>query len=356
MKIAIIGHLKYPIKPPFAGGLEMITHTLASRLIRNGHEVTVYAAGDSDRAIGLDPVVPKSTVPECLRQFGCEDRYWIESTENRAYRNLMHGLMQSDYDVIHNNSISPIPLRYASLLPVPLITTLHVPVLPRMKAEILELGRPFCGEFVNVSLANMSAWKDLIPDQRLIYNGVDTDFWSGCRQKKRARAIYFGRILPDKGTHYAIEAAHRAGLPIDVVGPISDQKYYRAEVLPRLQKEDQLFGHRSHKELCRLISRAEVAVVSPTWNEPFGLVVAEAMACGTPVAGFRSGALPELITPETGCMADKGDVQGLADAIHRCRSLDGDLCRQHAVQNFSINAMMDKYERLYRSMVPELIL
>lgn len=355
MKIALIGHLKHPIAAPFAGGLEMITHALAEGLQERGHEVTLFASGDSDPTLGLQPAIDFATVPDSVRKLGVEDSLWIENAENRAYRNLMHGLMQSDFDIIHNNSISPIPLRYASLLPVPLLTTLHVPVLPRMEAEILDLGRPYCGEFINVSLANLTAWKHLIPDQRLIYNGVDTEFWSGCCHEKQQRAIWFGRIIPDKGTHFAIDAAHQAGLPIDVVGPIADQKYYRSEVLPRLQPDDHLTGHRTHEELCRLISRAQVAVVSPIWDEPFGLVVAEALACGTPVAGFRSGALPELITERTGRLVQKEDTDALAAAIQECCQLQGNDCRQQAVQNFSLHRMLDRYEQLYRSMVPELI-
>ncbi|MCC9641976.1 glycosyltransferase family 4 protein [Rhodopirellula sp. JC740] len=349
MKIGIIGHLKFPIAKPFAGGLEAFTHAYTRALQLRGHDVTLFASGDSDRELPLRSITPAATIPESQSRTGRVCHEWIEGVEDEAYASLMSDLSTSDFDVIHNHSLSPIPLRFAELLPSRLLTTLHAPVLPRMASEIDVRGPEHCGHFVNISKANANAWRRLLPSQTIIRNGVDTNFWVRCQAPKKHRAIWFGRILPDKGTHLALRAAHRAGIPLDVVGPISDEDYFHSEVMPLMQAEDRYLGHRTHEELCGLISQSAVTIVSPCWDEPFGLVVAESLACGTPVAAFRRGAMPELISPSTGRLASPGNVRQLARAITYCMDLPGEVCRRVAQEHLSFDRMVDQYEALYKS-------
>lgn len=349
MKIGIIGHLKFPIAKPYAGGLEAFTHAYTNALVNRGHEVTLFASGDSDPQLPLTSITPNATIPESNARLGrmCHD--WIESVEDEAYAALMLQLSTSNFDVIHNHSLSPIPLQFSHLLPTPLMTTLHAPVLPRMAVELRRRGPEACGQFINISNANADAWRSLLPEQSVIHNGVDTSFWVRCKEEKQRRAIWFGRILPDKGTHLALRAAHRAGIPLDVVGPISDQNYFDTEVQPLLRPEDAYHGHRTHEELCTLISRSAVTLVTPCWDEPFGLVVAESLACGTPVAAFNRGALPELIGKSTGRLAKPGSVRELAQAIIGCMRLPGEICRRVAQEHYSFDRMVEQYESLYQS-------
>ena len=351
MKIAIVGHLKYPIAKPFAGGLEAFTYDFVNALQKRGHDVTLFAAGDSDPSLPLVSAVDKATVLDSQDRFGETDDHWIEAVEDAAYTNVMQNICsQSDFDIVHNHTLSPIPLRYADRLGSRLVTTLHVPPLPRLRNELMSKFAQDCGKFVNISHANANAWSTLLPNQSVIHNGVNVGFWGKCCDTKQHRAIWFGRILADKGTHLAIKAAHLAGLPIDIVGPIADQAYFDNEILPRLRETDCYHGHQTHQQLCSLISRSKVALVTPCWDEPFGLVVAEALACGTPVAGFRRGALPEIVSPSVGCLAAPDDVLGLAHAIKACQTLDGAACRRRVQDLFSINAMVSGYEHVYRSM------
>ena len=347
MKIGIIGHLKFPIAKPFAGGLETFTHQFVSNLVQRGHDVTLFASGDSDAALPLQPIVSKATIADSQSRLGCVENEWVEGVEDEAYETLLTNLSGSDFDVIHNHSLSPIPLRFASVLPARMLTTLHAPPLPRMVEEIRNRGAEMCGDFVNISQANAKAWSAALPHQTVIHNGVDTGFWKTCCSLKNDRAIWFGRILPDKGTHFAIEAAHRAGLDIDVIGPVSDQRYFDQEVAPRLSGRDRYMGHRTHEELCKLISRSAVALVTPCWDEPFGLVVAEALACGTPVAGFSRGALPEIVSPSVGDLAAPGDVGQLAAAVRKCLNLNSEVCRRVAQEQFGLTRMIRHYEQLY---------
>ena len=348
MKIGIIGHLKFPMAKPFAGGLEAFTHSFVDALVARGHDVTLFAAGDSDPRLPLEPILPHATIPESLRRLGRVHDGWIDATEDEAYASLMTRLAPADFDLIHNHSLNPIPLRFASTLPTQMITTLHAPVLPRVDAELTSRPWQQCGRFVNISHANAMAWGRLVGDQTVIYNGIDTDFWKGRTTAEQPRAVWFGRIVPEKGTHLAIAAARRAGLPIDIVGPVSDQAYFDKFVAPSLRADCSYLGHKTHEQLSEIISSAAVAIITPCWDEPFGLVVAEALACGTPVAAFARGALPEIIAPSVGRLAYPGDVDDLALAIGEAIELNGEVCRRVAQERYSMERMMNDYEALYR--------
>lgn len=353
MKIGIIGHLKFPIAKPFAGGLEAFTHAFANALIQRGHEVSLFASADSDSRLPIKAIMPQATIPGSRSRFGRVDVDWVERTEDRSYARMMREIGTHRFDIVHNHSLSPIPLRDARLTGARLITTLHAPVLPRMAAEIRRAGAHSCGEFVNISQANARGWTSLLGSHRVIYNGVDTDLWRRRSGIKHNRSVWFGRIVPDKGVHLAIEASHRAGLAISVIGPVSDQDYFDHEVAPRLRTGDAYLGHQSHESLSRVIGRSAVAMVTPCWEEPFGLVVAESLACGTPVAAFCRGALPELISDRVGRLAEPDDVEELAQAATNCLPLDGGDCRRVAKDRFSFRRMVDQYERLYYQQLGE---
>lgn len=350
MKISIVGHLKHPIAKPFAGGLESFTDSFVRCLVDRGHDVTLFASGDSDSSLPIEPIVDQATVNDSRRRLGRVHHEWIESVEDDAYANLFADLGNRDFDITHNHSLSPVPLRFACVLPMPMLTTLHAPPLPRMVDELNHRTAARCGHFINISHANADAWRPSVPQQTVVHNGVDTRFWKSCGHTRRQRrAIWFGRILADKGTHLALDAARLAGLPIDIVGPIVDENYFGNEILPRLNQHASYLGHKNHDQLCKLIGQASVALVTPCWDEPFGLVVAEALACGTPVAGFARGALPEIIDDSIGRLAKPGDVAGLANAAQQCLSVSATKCRQAAEIRFSFDRMADQYELLYRN-------
>jgi glycosyltransferase involved in cell wall biosynthesis len=154
--------------------------------------------------------------------------------------------------------------------------------------------------------------------------------------------------VPEKGAHLAIDAAVLAGRPLRLAGPISDRVYFEQELRPRLSQTGiEYVGHRSQAELVRLVGDASAVLVTPCWDEPYGLVVAEALACGTPVCAFARGALPELLDTECGRLVAPGDVRGLAAAIGECAGLSRAAARRHAVRECSLERMVDRYVELY---------
>ena len=176
-------------------------------------------------------------------------------------------------------------------------------------------------------------------------NGVDTVTWTP--GPGGGSPVWSGRIVPEKGLVEAVLAARIAGTGLRIAGPTSDPAYFRDRVRPLLGDGIDYVGHLSHHELAALLGSASVAVVSPCWDEPYGLVVAEALACGTPVAGFRRGALPEIVDDSCGILVDPGDVRALAAAILDASALDRAAARERAVTACSADAMVDGYEQLY---------
>jgi len=182
-----------------------------------------------------------------------------------------------------------------------------------------------------------------------VRNGVDTDLWTP--GPGGDRAVWSGRLVPEKAPHLAIDAARRAGLSLDLAGPAFDEEYVQREIEPRLGDDVRLAGHLRQQELCDLVGRARVAIVTPDWDEPYGLVAAEAMACGTPVAAVRRGAMGEVVDGDTGRLAEPGDAEGLARAVTEASRLDRSGVRESACRRFGLTRMVDDYERLYESML-----
>lgn len=340
----MIASSRFPISEPFAGGLEAHTHGLVRSLRARGHEVSLFAAPGSDPMLGAELLdVPVLEVSDTARRdVAAPPEWWMR--EHHAYLGLMLSLARrgADFDVVHNNSLHHLPVAMAGSLSVPLVTTLHTPPLPWLESAVA-LSTTSC-HFVAVSEAMRRSWAP-VADARVVHNGVDPRIWRF--GPGGSRAVWTGRLVPEKAPHEALRAALLAGLPIDLVGPIGDQDYVDREVRPLLGAHARYLGHLPQASVRHVVAHARVAVVSPAWDEPFGLVAAEALMTGTPVAAYARGALPEIVTPGTGRLATPGDVADLARAIRAAADLDRGVVHARAVRDFGIEAMVDAYERLY---------
>ncbi|WP_372939537.1 glycosyltransferase [Mycolicibacterium sp.] len=165
--------------------------------------------------------------------------------------------------------------------------------------------------------------------------------------------MWFGRITPEKGTHLAIEAARRAGMPLVLAGPISDPQYFAERVEPELGSEVRYAGHLGQDALARVVGSAGAALVTPTWDEPYGLVIAEAMSCGTPVVAFDRGGVPELVGPRCGRLVPPNDVAAMARAIPEVLQLSRLVVRRHAKSRCSATAMLHSYLALYGRLIDD---
>ena len=344
LRICLVASCRFPIGEPFTGGLESMTWHLARELIRRGHEVSVFAAPGSDPDLGVVELAVDS-LPDHPGRLDVGAPPLVEVAEHHAYLGLMLELADragARFDVVHNNSLHYLPVAMARSLPVPMLTTLHTPPLWWLESAVQLDGG--ASSFAAVSRFTADSWSP-ITDCTTVHNGVDVSRWPVGRGV--GAAVWSGRLVAEKAPHDAILAARRAEMPIVLAGPVLDVDYYRSKVQPLLGAEAVHVGHLDQAGLADLVGGSTVAVVTPAWDEPYGLVAAEALACGTPVAAYARGGLPEVLTPDTGRLAPADDVELLARAMRDAAGLGRTRCREHAVAHLSLERMVDLYEDLY---------
>lgn len=351
LDIVVIGPSRHPIRQPHAGGLESAVWNLVRLLRRRGHRVRLIAVQGSD------------FLDESPAEFVLPPAHWgPEEAENdtdypagyperaRAALNRALDLLVAEgagVDAIANHSLDPLPLRRAGELDAPMLTTLHTPVLPELVAAHAQApGRR--SRFVAVSEHTRAEWARVGVDSALLPNGVDTDAWP-LGPTERSGLVWSGRIVPEKGAHLAIEVARRLGLPLQLVGRIGDPAYARRSVLPLLDDRIRYAGVLAQPELAALVGRSAAALVTPVWPEPFGLVVPEALLCGTPVAAFAIGGIPEIASTTIGVRtAPVGDIDALAEATRRLlEGTDAVGIRASAARHYGLDLQLTRLEELY---------
>ncbi|TXF85224.1 glycosyltransferase family 4 protein [Neolewinella aurantiaca] len=338
MKIAILAPLRFPIAEPFAGGLEIHTHLLARGLAERGHEVTLFAHPASS---------PDFEIVPCR-----VDEKAGFLTYTRAIRAAIRRIAEGNYDLVHNNSIHFLPPMMAAGLPFPMVTTLHTPPYKSHRFTAGLTRRIRNHSYVAISHFLGGQWKSLIGEYYVVHNGIETGAWPFSAIATKKSAVWYGRFTPEKGAEFAIAAAQAAGYQLTLAGPVYDQKYFDEKVAPGLGGNITYAGHLNQTDLAVLVGRSAVGLVTSVWDEPFGLAYAEMLACGTPVAGFESGAAAEIITEETGILVDKYDVEALAQVLAKVeRSKDRKTCRKRITDAFPSDAMVAGYEAVYREVV-----
>lgn len=347
MHIALIAHSRHPISEPFAGGLESMTWHLAQALLERGHLITLFAAPGTEPHPGLNllEVKPLHLSDAARRDPSMPDPEWVHI--HHAYLQVVRYLSRHpEIDVVHNNSLHYLPLVMAATIGAPMLTTLHTPPTPWMESGV-QLMEGGTGRFVAVSEHTARSWRHLVTAD-VVPNGVDTRAW--VPGPGGGPLVWSGRMVPEKAPHLAIAAARLAGIPLALAGPISDPVYFATRVEPLLDDRTRYVGHLARAELSALLGGASAALVTPAWNEPYGLVAAEALACGTPVAGFARGGLPEVVPAAVGRLVRSGDVAALARVLPEVVTLSRAEAREAAVARCSLDAMVDRYLGLYAAM------
>jgi glycosyltransferase involved in cell wall biosynthesis len=333
MKIAILAPVTWRTPPRKYGPWEQVASVLTEALVKNGMDVTLFATGDSVTAAKLQSVCEKPLgeypgdykVAECLH---------ISHLMERA----------GEFDIIHNH-FDFLPLTYSHLIPAPLLTTIH----GFSSEQIVPVYKKYNDRCYYVSISN----SDRHPELEYIgtvYNGVDeSQFLPG--EGKGDYLLYFGRIHPHKGAAEAIRIAAGSNKQLVICGLIQDQAYFDEKVAPYINDTTVIYkGNVGPGERNELLGGA-IALLHPIcFEEPFGLSVAEAMLCGTPVIAFNRGAMKELIVDgKTGFVVHTAEEAIVA--VGKINSISRSECRRHALTRFSSQVMAKHYIELYRQIV-----
>jgi glycosyltransferase involved in cell wall biosynthesis len=335
LHIAMIAPPWFTVPPHGYGGVENVCADLVDGLVDRGHAVTLIGAGAPGTRAGAfvatyaDP--PSSRLGEALPEV-------LHSAAVAA------ALADLDVDLVHDHTLAgPLQARGRQ---IPTVVTMHGPVAGEAGEYYRLLGDSV--DLVAISRAQRRAAPDL-SWLGTVHNAVDVGSFP-FRADKEEELLFLGRLHPDKGAHLAIDAARKVGLPIVVAGKCTEpieRAYFRTEIEPRLGADVTIFGTADATEKRDLLSRAAALIFPILWDEPFGMVMIEAMACGTPVVALRRGSVPEVVLEGVSGVT-RNDPAELPDAILAARELDPADCRQHVRSRFDAETMVAGYEALYR--------
>lgn len=345
MRIALLAHVRQPIAEPFMGGMEAHSWHLAEGLRSRGYEVVLFASGDSDSRFTLDPVLAEHyerTFPWAEHRGSAP----LIAHVDAGYAEACDRIEAGGFDFVHNNSLHRFPLHRARIGAMPTVTSLHVPPFDALHWFVKDSAGPVHRLTVTSQGQLHAWWPDRVPaEASVLYNGIDPAVWP-FRADGDGSAVWCGRITPNKGTHLAVQAAERCGIPLTLFGTIEDPVYWETEVRPRIKGGIRYGGHLHAAALAPELARASVFLFTPCWDEPFGLVAIEAMACGLPIASTDRGAAREVVA-EAGVFAPADDVAALADAIPAAMAIDRRVPRLRVMELFTRDIWLDGCERLY---------
>jgi glycosyltransferase involved in cell wall biosynthesis len=337
MRILQIAPLWEDVPPPAYGGTEAVVSLLTEELVARGHDVTLAASGASKTSARLF-----STYYRSLRRADdLKDRNPYDWTHiARAIE------IAREFDIVHNHA-GELAMAMAPLAHAPMLTTMHCLITP----DTQFIWDRYRGAYNTISRSQARHLPKVVGPARYVgyaHNAVDVDSFP-FQAEKRDDLLFLSRVAPEKGPHLAVEVAKRLGMRLIIAGKVDryDRDFFE-EVMRELIDGEQIvfYGEADAAQKRELYRSVRCLLLPLCWDEPFGLVMPEAMACGTPVVALRRGAVEEIVVHgETGFICDSLDE--MVEAVRATRSIDPARCRAHVAANFSPQRMADAYLELY---------
>jgi glycosyltransferase involved in cell wall biosynthesis len=338
MKIAQVAPLWERVPPPTYGGIELVVSRLTDELVRRGHDVTLFASGDSQTLAKLEAVYPRAL------------RLEPEVKEYAAYEMLELSQVYQvakEFDIIHSHvGITALPL--ASFVQTPTVHTVHSSFTPD-NTNIYTHHKQQA--YVSISNAQREINLNYIGT---VYNGIELADYPFVPQHQQPPYLAFlGRFAPEKGPQHAIAIAKKAGWHLKMAGKVDAifSEFFEQEIAPQIDGEQiQYLGEVNHAKKVELLGNAAITLFPIAWQEPFGLVMAESMATGTPVIAMSLGSVPEVIAHGvSGFVCQSYDE--MAAMIPAALELNRQTCREYVENKFSVSQMVDGYEAVYRKII-----
>ena len=350
MRIAILGSVALPVPPPGQGGTEWIAYQQAIGLSQKGHDILLFAAKGTkenfkDTKVQVIEVGEGDLVSGSAKEAQF-DKTRVESSRKLrmeiVYLTQAAGLLidhKDEYDVILNNMRGEaLFLPVAKLLQKPFVNVMHLNLFP----ALADLFRTYKTHVITISNAQRNDFTDL-DYLATVYNGVDIDKYS-YNAVPKDYLLMMGSIARHKNQKAAIEVAKKAGMKLVLSGKIGQPDYF-AEIKPMIDESGVTYiGEISFAEKLKLYQEAKAFIFPINWDEPFGLVMIEAMSCGTPVVAFNKGAVPEVVVDNSTGFVVEG-VDQMIQKLHNIDTISREACRKHVEEKFTIQKMIDDYEK-----------
>ncbi len=346
MRVLQLAPVWETVPPPAYGGTEAVVHVLTEELVRRGVDVTLCASGDSETSARL-----VSFVPQSLRSAGlCQDG---------LPHTLLHVAMSlreaGEYDIVHSHNGPPpeVGMALSHLVSTPFLTTLHNQLAPDTRF----IWNAYAGWYNTISVSQ----ERRVPCMPRacyagpVHNGIDVQSFP-FEGEKDDYLLFIGRMTDDKAPHLAARVARKLGMPLIIAGKMAmpeEFEYYHRALEPLVDGDlVQYIGEVDARTKRHLYRHARCLLAPLQWDEPFGLVMVEAMACGTPVIAFPRGAAPEIVShKETGMLVT--DVEEMADAVKSIGAIDPHRCREVTEERFGPAALADRYMSVYQRIIQE---
>lgn len=335
---------------------------LTEGLVKRGHDVTLFSTGDSKTSAKLEFIFKKA--------LGLQTN--VLKTLGSSFYPLMHVAncfeMADKFDIIHSHA-QFLGLPFAPIVKTPSLHTFHISFASandELKDLLIRYKRV---NFTSLSNAQRVPELNFV---KTVYNGIDIEKFKPLENARRDYIFWTGRLTEKKGAKDAIQAAKTLKIPLILAGKVTDEEFYKTYIEKELDgKLINFVGELTEDQMIGYYQNAKLLLAPVKWNEPFGLMLTESMACGTPVVAFSNGAIPEIIkdnltgfivsqnTPRQGSFViKKAGVDGLCEAVNRIYSMSheeyqliADNCREHVKNNFTIDKMVDNYESLYYEII-----